>query len=397
MNSTTPRRACIIVLDACGAGEAPDSAAFGDPGADTLGHCAEAVGGFDLPNLQRLGLGDTRPLEGCAPTAEPVSITGVLEERSAGKDTTTGHWELVGVMTTTPPPTYPDGFPQELLSAFIRRIDRGVLGNVVASGTAIIDEYGAEHVETGDVIVYTSADSVFQVAAHEDVVPLEELYAICQVARELLTGEHAVSRVIARPFVGEPGSFERTGNRRDFSLEPPGPSHLTALQAAGKRVVGVGKIGDIFAMKGIDEDNHTDSNQHGIDVTIAKLAELEEGLVFTNLVETDMLWGHRRDPEGFHRCLKEFDRRIPEIEAQLREGDLLIITADHGCDPTYRGSDHTRELVPLVAHIVGEAPVAATHRGYFSDVGASVCAWLGVTAPAQLPGVSFIDSGVVAR
>ncbi len=391
------RRACIIVLDACGAGEAPDSAAFGDPGADTLGHTAEAVGGFDLPNLQRLGLGSTRPLEGCPAPDDAVSITGVLEERSAGKDTTTGHWELVGVMTTTPPPTYPDGFPQELLSAFIRRTGRGVLGNVVASGTAIIDEYGAEHVQTGDLIVYTSADSVFQIAAHEEKVPLSELYEACEIARQLLVGEHAVSRVIARPFVGEPGNFTRTGNRRDFSLEPPGPSHLTALQAAGKPVVGVGKIGDIFAMKGIDEDNHTDSNQHGIDVTIAKLRELDEGLVFTNLVETDMMWGHRRDPEGFHRCLKEFDRRVPEIEAALRPGDLFIVTADHGCDPTYRGSDHTRELVPLVAHIVGDEPVAAQHRGYFSDVGASVCAWLGVTPPSQLPGVSFISADVVAR
>jgi phosphopentomutase len=394
---TNQRRACIIVLDACGAGEAPDSTAFGDPGADTLGHVAEAVGGLQLPNLQRLGLGSTRPLDGCAPADPPVSITGVLEERSAGKDTTTGHWELVGVLTTTPPPTYPDGFPQELLSAFIRRVDRGVLGNVVASGTAIIDEYGAEHQRTGDLIVYTSADSVFQIAAHEDVVPPEQLYEFCRIARELLTGEHAVSRVIARPFIGEESSFTRTGNRRDFSIEPPGPSHLTALQAAGKPVIGVGKIGDIFAMKGIDEDNHTDDNQHGITVTIEKLRELDEGLVFTNLVETDMLYGHRRDPEGFHRCLREFDHRLPEIEAALRAGDLLIITADHGCDPTYEGSDHTRELVPLIAHIVGDEPVTATHRGYFSDVGASVCAWLGVQPPAQLPGVSFIDAGVIAR
>ncbi|MEO6866980.1 MAG: phosphopentomutase [Gaiellales bacterium] len=390
------RRACIIVLDAVGAGEAPDSAAFGDPGADTLGHTAEAVGGLNLPNLQRLGLGSTRPLDGCPPPAEEISITGTLEERSAGKDTTTGHWEIVGVLTTTPPPTYPDGFPQELISAFIRRVGRGVLGNNVASGTEIIDEYGAEHMQTGDLIVYTSADSVFQIAAHEEIVPLDELYRYCEIARELLTGEHAVSRVIARPFIGVPGDFTRTGHRRDFSLEPPGPSHLTALQAAGKPVIGVGKIGDIFAMKGVDEDNHTDSNQHGIDVTIEKLNELEEGLIFVNLVETDANFGHRRDPEGFHRCLQEFDRRVPEIEAAMRPGDLLIITADHGCDPTYRGSDHTRELVPLIAHIVGEETVAGTHRGYFSDVGASVCVWLGVTPPGQLPGVSFVDSNVAA-
>ncbi|MCZ4496281.1 MAG: phosphopentomutase [Thermoleophilia bacterium] len=391
----TSRRACIIVLDAVGAGSAPDSAAFGDPGADTIGHVAEAVGGLDLPNLQRLGLGATRALDGCPPPAETVSVAGLLEERSAGKDTTTGHWELVGVMTTTPPPTYPDGFPQDIVSAFVRRTSRGVLGNSVASGTGIIDEYGEEHQRTGDLIVYTSADSVFQIAAHEDVVPLEELYEYCETARALLVGEHAVSRVIARPFIGTPGAYERTSNRRDFSIEPPGPSHLTALQAAGKRVIGVGKIGDIFAMKGIDEDNHADSNQHGVDLTIKALGELEDGLVFTNLVETDMLWGHRRDPEGFHRCLKEFDKRVPDIEAAMRPGDLLIITADHGCDPTYRGSDHTRELVPLIAHVVGEdVPAIArdgAYRGYFSDVGASVCTWLGVKPPGQLPGVSFVD------
>jgi len=395
--TASPRRVCLIVLDACGAGEAPDSAAFGDPGADTLGHVAEAVGGLDLPNLQRLGLGATRPLDGCPPPDLTRSITGVLEERSAGKDTTTGHWELVGVLTTTPPPTYPDGFPQDLISAFVRRTERGVLGNNVASGTAIIDEYGEEHLRTGDLIVYTSADSVFQIAAHENVVPLATLYEYCEIARALLTGEHAVSRVIARPFVGEPGAFTRTSNRRDFSIEPPGPSHLTALQAAGKRVVGVGKIGDIFAMKGIDEDHHTTSNMHGVDVTIEQLGSLDAGLIFVNLVETDMLWGHRRDPEGFHRCLKEFDRRLPEIEAACRPGDLVIVTADHGCDPTYEGSDHTRELVPLIAHVVGAEPgsvATGTYRGYMSDVGATVCAWLGVKAPGQIPGVCFLDAGV---
>jgi phosphopentomutase len=396
------RRACIIVLDACGAGEAPDSAAFGDPGADTIGHVAEAVGGLSLPNLQRLGLGATRPLDGCPPPEQLPSIAGVLEERSAGKDTTTGHWELMGVLTTTPPPSYPDGFPQDLISAFVRRAERGVLGNCVASGTEIIDEYGAEHMTTGDLIVYTSADSVFQIAAHEDVVPIDDLYRYCVMARELLTGEHAVSRVIARPFIGEPGNFTRTGNRRDFSIEPPGPSHLTALQAAGKYIAGVGKIGDIFAMKGIDEDNHTDSNDHGVDETIRQLQEGRADVVFTNLVETDMLWGHRRDPEGVHRCLQDFDRRVPDLEAALRPGDLLIITADHGCDPTYRGSDHTRELVPLIAHVVAapgstEPVVKGSYRGYFSDAGATVCAWLGVPAPGQIPGVSFLDASVTAR
>lgn len=404
------RRACIIVLDACGAGEAPDSADFGDPGADTIGHVADAVGGLQLPNLQRLGLGNTRPLTGCSPLAEPVSITGTLQERSAGKDTTTGHWELVGVLTTSPAPTYPDGFPQDLIGAFVRRAERGVLGNCVASGTEIIDRFGAEHLASGDLIVYTSADSVFQIAAHEDVVPIEQLYAYCEMARDLLTGEHAVSRVIARPFIGEPGNFTRTGNRRDFSLEPPGHSHLTALQDAGKRIIGVGKIGDIFAMKGIDEDHHTDSNAHGIDMTIEQLRRTDGGgdLVFVNLVETDMLWGHRRDPQGFHACLQEFDARLPEIEAAMRPGDLLIITADHGCDPTYRGSDHTRELVPLIAHVVtgegasddlgslDEPRYVGGHHGFFSDVGATVCTWLGVEPNGQTPGVSFLQAESVA-
>jgi phosphopentomutase len=401
--TTTTRRACIIVLDATGAGSAPDSGAFGDAGADTLGHIAEAVGGLDLPNLQRWGLGATRQLDGCPPPAELETIAGVLQERSAGKDTTTGHWELMGVLTTTPPPTYPDGFPQDIISAFVRRTERGVLGNCVASGTEIIDEYGAEHQATGDLIVYTSADSVFQIAAHEDVVPLEQLYEYCRIARQLLTGEHAVSRVIARPFIGEPGAYVRTGNRRDFSIEPPGPSHLTALQAAGVRVIGVGKIGDIFAGKGIDEDLHTSDNQHGITVTIEQLdATAADGgvLVFTNLVETDAQWGHRRDPEGFHRCLREFDARLPQIEAALRPGDLVIITADHGCDPTWRGSDHTRELVPLLARVLpddGATPPAGVHNGYFSDIGASVCAWLGAPASGQLPGVSFLDAAEVTR
>ena len=388
------RRVCVIVLDACGAGEAPDSAAFGDPGADTIGHVAEAVGGLDLPHLQQLGLGNMRPFEGCDPVDHLPSIVGRLEERSEGKDTTTGHWELMGVMTTLPPPTYPEGFPQDVISAFIRRVGRGVIGNCTASGTEIIDRLGPEHVESGDLIVYTSADSVFQIAAHEDVVPIEDLYSYCDIARSLLTGEHAVSRVIARPFVGEPGSFTRTSNRKDFSLEPPGASYLTTIQDAGYPVVGVGKIGDIFARKGISTDLHTDSNMHGVDVTIEQLKHLDSGVIFVNLVETDMVWGHRRDPHGFHGCLQEFDARIPEILEQLRPDDLLIITADHGCDPTYRGSDHTRELVPLIVHQAG-GQLSGRHDGCFSDVGATACHWLAVAAPNRLPGVSIVDPAMV--
>lgn len=384
------RRACIIVLDACGAGSAPDADQFGDAGADTLGHVADAVGGLQLPNLERLGLGATRPLAGCAVPDPLPSIVGTLQERSAGKDTTTGHWEIVGVLTTTPPPTYPEGFPQDLVSAFVRRVGRGVIGNSVASGTAIIDELGAEHQASGDLILYTSADSVFQIAAHEVSVPLEELYEACRIARDLLRGEHAVSRVIARPFIGEPGAWVRTGNRRDFSLEPPGPSYLTALVDAGVDVVGVGKIGDVFAGKGVTRDLHTDSNMAGVDVLVDQLGSLDHGLIFANLVETDQLWGHRRDPIGFHGCLQEFDARLPEIEGAMRPGDLLVITADHGCDPTWRGSDHTRELVPLIAHVHG-GQVGGRHEGYLSDVGATVVAWLGVKAPGQLPGVSILD------
>lgn len=390
------RRAVVIVIDACGAGPAPDSEAFGDPGADTIGHIAEAVGGLDLPNLQRLGLGSIRDLPGCPPADPLPSLVGRLEERSHGKDTTTGHWELMGVLTNTPPPTYPDGFPQDVVSAFVRRTERGVIGNKAASGTAIIDELGEEHMRSGDLIVYTSADSVFQIAAHEDVVPIDELYRCCEIARALLTGEHAVSRVIARPFVGEPGNFTRTGNRKDFSLDPPGPSYLTALQSAGVTTVGVGKIGDIFAGKGIDQDLHTGSNMEGVDTIIAQLQELDRGFVFANLVETDMVWGHRRDPHGYHRCLQELDARIPEIEAVLREEDLLIVTADHGCDPTYPGTDHTRELVPLIAH-VSDGRLSGNHDGFFSDVGATVCAWFGVVAPQQLPGVSMLPAGQEAR
>ncbi len=386
----------VIVLDACGAGEAPDASVFDDVGADTLGHVADAVGGMDLPHLEALGFGGTRPLSGMTVPDPLPSIAGVLTERSMGKDTTTGHWELMGVMTPTPPPTYPDGFPQELISAFIRRTGRGVIGNEAASGTEIIDRLGPEHMRTGDLIVYTSADSVFQIAAHEAVVPPDELYSYCRIARELLTGDDAVSRVIARPFEGSPGSFERTSRRHDFSLEPPGSSHLTTLQDAGVPVVGVGKIGDIFAGVGIGDSFPTSSNQDGVDQTIAQMNRLEHGLVFTNLVETDMVWGHRRDPAGFHSCLQEFDARLPEILAAMNPQDLLIITADHGCDPTYRGSDHTRERVPLLVHQRGGA-LSGHHDGFFSDVGATVCSWLGVRPSGQLPGVPIaIPSGADA-
>ncbi len=388
------RTVVVIVLDAVGAGDAPDAAAFGDSGANTLGNLSRAVGGLDLPNLGALGLGNVTDLEGVAPRPDAPALTGRLVERSQGKDTTTGHWELMGIVTEQPFPTYPNGFPEELLARFSAATGRGVIGNVAASGTEIIDRLGEEHVDTGSLIVYTSADSVFQVAAHEDVVPLPELHAACEAARAMLVGEHGVGRVIARPFVGAPGSFQRTGGRRDFSLEPPGPSYLLDAQRAGIHVLGVGKIHQVFAGVGIDEEHPASSNEAGMTTTI-ELARTRPGsIVFTNLVETDQTYGHRRDPEGFHACLQGFDRRLPELQAALRDGDLLLVTADHGCDPTYRGSDHTREQVPLLAWTPGSPALEGHHQGYFSDVGATMCAWLGVTPDPTLPGTSLLDGQV---
>src|SRR5438552_12277977 len=315
-------RACVIVLDAVGAGALPDAADYGDEGSNTLANVAVAVGGLDLPNLEALGLGNVLPLEGCPPQPGAPAVAGRLTERSKGKDTTTGHWELMGVLTPTAFPTYPHGFPDEVIDPFMNRTGRGVLGNKPASGTEIIQELGEEHQRTGKWIVYTSADSVFQIAAHEETIPLEELYPACRTAREILTGKHAVGRVIARPFVGEPGNYVRTPNRHDFSLEPKRPNYLTLIREAGVKVYGVGKIGDIFAGQDVDESHPTKSNIEGIQVTEKLLQEVDEGLIFTNLVETDMLWGHRNDPVNFHRALQDFDRRLPDLLAALREGDL---------------------------------------------------------------------------
>jgi len=378
-------RACVIVLDAVGAGELPDAAEYGDAGSDTLGHIARAVGGLALPNLEALGLGNVEPLEGCPPRPGAAAVAGRLLERSQGKDSTTGHWEMMGIVTTTPMPTYPHGFPPEVIEPFVEQTGRGVLGNRPASGTVIIEELGEEHQRTGNWIVYTSADSVFQVAAHEQTVPLEELYAGCRVARGILTGKNAVGRVIARPFTGTPGRYVRTPNRHDFSLEPPRPNDLSLLRAAGVRVYGVGKIGDLFAGCDIDESHPTKSNVEGIDVTERLLREVESGFVFTNLVETDMLWGHRNDAEGFHRSLQEFDRRLPGLLDALRPGDLLVLTSDHGNDPTTPSTDHSREYALLLAYVQGRDANGRIHDGEFADVGATVDVWLGGKPPG--PGV----------
>ncbi len=385
-------RACVIVLDAVGAGELPDAADFGDEGSDTLGNTARAVGGLDLPTLEALGLGNVEPLLGCPPQPGAPAVAGRLTERSRGKDTTTGHWELMGILTPLAMPVYPHGFPDEVIDPFMNQTGRSVLGNLPASGTEIIQELGEEHQRTGKWIVYTSADSVFQLAAHEETIPLEELYEASRVARRILTGKHAVGRVIARPFVGEPGNYTRTPNRHDFSLEPPRPNYLTRLRDGGQRVYGVGKIGDIFAGCDIDESFPTKSNVEGIQRTEELLRSIEGGFVFTNLVETDMLWGHRNDPENFHRSLQDFDRRLPDLLEALGTGDLLILTSDHGCDPTTPSTDHSREYAMLLAYVQGRNAAGRVYAGEFADVGATVNAWLGGQAAARLPGRPIVEA-----
>jgi phosphopentomutase len=385
-------RACVIVLDAVGAGAAPDAESYGDEGANTLGNVARAVGGLDLPMLEAFGLGNVAPLEGCPPQPAAPAIAGRLAPRSAGKDSTSGHWELMGVVTPQPFPLYPHGFPFEVIDPFMHRTGRGVIGNKVSSSAEIIQELGDQHVEGGKWIVYTSADSVFQVAAHEDVAALADLYEAGEVARELLTGKHAVARVIARPFKGESGSYEQTPNRRDFALEPRRPNYLTLAHEAGAKIYGIGKIGGIFAGCDIDESFPTKSNTEGIAQTERLLEELESGFIFANLVETDLLWGHRKDPVNFHRSLQDFDRRLPDLLAHLRDGDLLVLTSDHGCDPTVEGSGHTREYELLLAYVEGTNANGRIHEGEPADVGATVNAWLGGRSPGRsLPGKPFVE------
>jgi phosphopentomutase len=384
-------RACVIVLDAVGAGELPDAAEYGDEGSNTLANVAEAVGGLDLPNLEHLGFGNIEDLLGCPPTDGAPAVAGRLFERSKGKDTTTGHWELMGIVTPVAMPTYPHGFPFEVIEEFAHRTGRGVIGNKAASGTEIIEELGEEHQRTGKWIVYTSADSVFQIAAHEETIPLEELYEASGIAREILTGKHAVGRVIARPFVGEPGSYTRTPNRHDWSLRPRQPNYLTLVREAGNEVHGVGKIHDIFAGVDIDHSHPTKSNADGIRQTETLLRELESGLVFVNLVETDMLWGHRNDPVNFHRCLQDFDRRLPDLLDALRPGDLFVLTSDHGCDPTTPSTDHSREHALFLAYVEGRNAGGDRHEGEFADVGATVNAWLGGKPPSRgIPGTPVL-------
>jgi phosphopentomutase len=386
------RRAIVLVLDSAGIGELPDAARYGDEGSSTLPHVAEAVGGLRLPHLERLGLGRIIPIAGVAPVGEPEAAFGRMAEQSAGKDSTTGHWELMGLILPRPFPTYSQGFPPEIVTAFETAIGRSVLGNRPASGTAIIDDLGEEHLRTGFPIVYTSADSVFQIAAHEAVVPVEQLYEWCRAARRVLVGDHAVSRVIARPFVGAPGAFQRTDRRRDFSLEPVGQTLLDVLVARGVPVFAIGKIGDLFAERGISESVHTHDDLDGLARTAEAARRVDRGLIFANVVDLDTVYGHRNDAEGYARQLERIDAALEPILAAAGRDTLLVITADHGNDPTTPSTDHSREYVPLLARGGGlRAGADLGTRRTFADVGAAVAAALGV--PWTGPGTSFLDDG----
>jgi phosphopentomutase len=374
-------RVALLILDGVGIGDAPDAYLYGDEGSNTLGNTARVVGGLHLPHLQALGLGNIAPIEGVPPTDSPRAAWGRMTERSAGKDTITGHWEMMGLVGTRPFPTYPDGFPAELIAEFERRTGRPVIGNRPASGTVIIEELFDEHLATGALIVYTSADSVFQVAAHEDVVPVEELYRCCRIARELLVGEHCVARVIARPFIGAPGNLRRTERRRDFALPPPEPTVLDHLAAAGVETWAVGKIEDIFSGRGIAHAAHTGSNAEGCALVLRLLRERIEGLIFANLNDFDSKFGHRNAPEAYAQALAEFDAALAELLPALGEDGLLMITADHGTDPTTVSTDHSRERAPLLVTGAGARPVALGTRDTFADVGATLCALWGAVAP----------------
>ncbi|MCP4581624.1 MAG: phosphopentomutase [candidate division Zixibacteria bacterium] len=344
------KRICLLILDACGVGELPDAAAYGDVGSNTIANCSISTGGLKMPNMAELGLGNIISIKGVLSEAKPSAYYGKMAEKSSGKDSTIGHWELAGLINHEPFPVYPDGFPDGIIDKYKQLTGRGVLGNKPASGTEIIAELGEQHLLSGDLIVYTSADSVFQVAAHTDIVSLDELYRYCQIARDMLIGKHAVSRVIARPFEGRPGEFKRTADRKDFSLTPPGDTVLDKLKSSGYEVVTIGKVDYLFAGKGISRAIHTRSNAGGIDSLIEVLDEDFTGLIFINLVDFDMLWGHRNNVEEFAKGLEYFDRRLPEIIASLKDDDLLIITADHGCDPTTPSTDHSREYVPILVY-----------------------------------------------
>lgn len=388
--SHTYKRVFLVVMDSVGIGEAPDAEKFGDKGSHTLGHIAERMNGLNMPNMGKLGLSNIEEIKGIEPAQKPLAYYTKMEEASNGKDTMTGHWEIMGLNIQTPFQVFPDGFPDELISELESRTGRKIIGNKPASGTEILDELGEEHMKTGTLIVYTSADSVLQIAAHEEIVPIEEQYEICKIARELTLDEkYMVGRVIARPFLGEPGNFKRTSNRHDYALKPFGRTVMNELKDSGLDVLAIGKIADIYDGEGVTESLRTISNMDGMDKLLQTLDQDFTGLSFLNLVDFDALFGHRRDPEGYGKALEEYDARLPEVFSKLNEGDLLIITADHGNDPVHHGTDHTREYVPLLVYSKGmaegkELPVRKT----FADIGATVAENFNVQMPEH--GTSFL-------
>ncbi len=392
LKELTVSRITILVMDSVGVGELPDAKRFGDEGSNTLANIAKAVGGLDLPNLADMGLGRIIEIEGVPPVAEPLGNFGKMAEKAAGKDTMTGHWEIAGLILDKPFPVYPNGFPEDIINSFEKAVGRRVLGNKPASGTVIIEELGEEHIKTGRPIVYTSADSVFQIAAHEDVISVHELYSMCEKARSILKGGHAVGRVIARPFIGSPGSFKRTEKRRDYTLEPASDTMLDIIKEAGFSVLAVGKIEDIFSCKGITESIHATNNRACIDATLQFLRRDDKGLIFVNCSDFDSLYGHRNNVQGYANALEEFDSWLPELIEVLRGDDLLIITADHGCDPTTQSTDHSREYVPLLVY--GEElrkGIDLGIRDTFADISASVLDLLGLDGKkGNLSGTSFL-------
>jgi phosphopentomutase len=391
MSNYTYKRIHLVVMDSVGIGEAPDAKDFNDEGADTLGHIAEHMNGLNMPNMAKLGLSNIREIKGIEKQETPMAYYTKMEEASVGKDTMTGHWEIMGLNISQPFKVYPDGFPEELLKQLEEKTGRPIIGNKPASGTAILDELGKEHMETGALIVYTSADPVLQIAAHEEIVPIDELYKICEIARELTKDEkYLVGRVIARPFVGEPGNFQRTSNRHDYALKPFERTVMNELKDSGYDVIALGKISDIYNGEGVTESVRTKHNMDGMDQMVKSFEKDFTGLSFLNLVDFDALFGHRRDPEGYGKALEEFDARLPEVFERMTDDDLLIITADHGNDPVHHGTDHTREYVPLLVYSKRmnggkEIPVRKT----FADIGATVSDNFNVRLPKF--GESFLN------
>lgn len=384
-------RVIWMVIDSVGIGQLPDSKKFGDEGVNTLGNIVKSFTDIKIPNLKKLGIGNINEVDFMESEENPIAAFGKCSEVSQGKDTTTGHWEMTGVLVETPFKTFENGFPKDIIDEFEKRTGRKVVGNKPSSGTTILDEYGEHQMETGDVIVYTSADSVFQIAAHEEIIPLDELYKMCKIAREIMMGENAVARIIARPYIGKKkGEFSRTSNRRDYSLNPFEPTVLDNIKQSGLDVIGVGKIEDIFNGQGITEAIHTKDNMDGVDETINYIKKDNKGLIFTNLVDFDSKYGHRRDTKGYKEALEEFDARIPEIIEAMNDDDVLIINADHGNDPTYKGTDHTREYIPLLVYGKNiKQGVNLGIRNSFADIGATVTDILNVEMPKN--GISFKD------